>query len=93
MLIQLWADRDWLSPPEWDQLADFIALIRRRPECFRRPRWILGSPSKDEPYGYACSDGHRAFLAIHNATWKNSVVPRTLGSPFGLPGQRRWDLY
>ena len=46
MLIQLWADRDWLSPPEWDQLADFITLIRRRPECFSRPRWILGSPAE-----------------------------------------------
>ena len=93
MLIQLWADRDWLSPTEWNQLADFITLIRRRPECFSRPRWILGSPSKDEPYGYSCSDGRRAFLAIHNATWKDSFVPLTLGSPFGLPDGRQWDLY
>ncbi|MHB0961236.1 MAG: alpha-amylase family protein [Pirellulaceae bacterium] len=93
MLIQLWADRDWLSPSEWEQLADFIALIRQRPECFSRPRWILGSPSKDEPYGYSCSDGERAFLAIHNATWQDNVLPLTLGSPFGLPDRGRWDLY
>ena len=24
MLAQIWADRDFLSPPEWDQLATFI---------------------------------------------------------------------
>jgi len=93
MLIQLWADRDWLSPPEWDQLADFVALLRQCPACFRRPRWILGSPSRDEPYGYACSDGVRAFLAIHNATWQDSVVPLAFGPDCGLPAGGRWDVY
>lgn len=93
MLIQLWADRDWMSPPEWEQLADFITLLRRRSGCFERPRWILGSPSKDEPYGYCCTDGERAFLAIHNATWEDRVVALTLGPDFGLPAGRRWDIY
>ena len=93
MLVQLWADRDWLSPPEWRQLADFIALLRARPNCFARPRAILGSASKDEPYGYSCADGHRAFLAIHNASWKDSAVPLNLGPAWGLPSGRRWDLY
>ncbi len=93
MLIQLWADRDWLSPPEWNELADFVALVREHPECFRCPRWIIGSPSKNEPYGYSCSDGQRAFLAIHNACWTDSVIPLTLGTPFGLPAGRRWDVY
>ncbi len=93
LLIQLWADRDWLSPAEWPQLADLVALLRARPDCFARPRFILGSPSKDEPYGYSCADGHRAFFAIHNASWKDRPIPLNLGPAWGLPGGRTWDLY
>ena len=93
LLIQLWADRDWLSPAEWPQLADLIALLRARPECFARPRPILGSPSRDEPYGYSCADGRRALFAIHNASWKDSAVPLNLSPAWGLPAGQRWDLY
>jgi hypothetical protein len=93
LLIQLWADREWLSPPEWRQLADFVALMRERPECFGHPQWILGSPAKDEAYGYACSDGHRAFFAIHNATWKDQAISLRLGPSWGLPVGQHWHLY
>ena len=63
MLLQIWADNDWLSPPEWKQLADFLALLRSTAECFGNTRFILGNPQKDEPYGYCCIDGQRAMLA------------------------------
>lgn len=93
LLAQLWADRDWLSPPEWRQMADLIALLKARPACFAHPIPIVGDPWKDEPYGYSCSDGERAFFAIHNCAWKDSAIPLSLGSPWGLPDGRRWDVY
>lgn len=93
LLVQMWSDRDWLSPPEWKQLADFIALLRARPECFGNPRFILGDPRKDEPYGYCCSDGRRAMLALHNCTWEDRLLPLELNSAWGLPDDKQWDLY
>ena len=44
LLAQIWADNDWLSPPEWKQLADFLALLRAEPKCFENPHFILGNP-------------------------------------------------
>ena len=93
LLAQMWSDRDWLSPPEWKQLADFIALLRARPECFGNPRFILGDPRKDEPYGYCCSDGRRAMLALNNCTWEDRLLPLELNSTWGLPDGMMWDLY
>ncbi len=93
MLAQLWADREWLSPPEWRQLADLIGLLRAQPECFANPRCILGDPQKDEPYGYCCTDGRRAFLALDNCTWKDASLTLTLGPAWGLPAGGSWDLY
>jgi hypothetical protein len=93
MLAQIWADNDWLSPPEWKELADFIALLRAQPGCFGNSRFILGNPWKDEPYGYCCTDGRRAFLAINNSTWEDRSVPLELNAAWGLPAGQRWDLY
>ena len=93
MLAQIWADHDWLSPPERQQLADFIALLRAQPRCFGNPRPILGDPWKDEPYGYCCTDGQRAFLALNNCTWQDRTIPLTLDSTWGLPDALAWDVY
>ena len=93
MMAQLWADREWLSPPEWQQMADFIGVLRAQPGCFANPRFILGDPYKDEPYGYCCTDGRRAFLALNNCTWKDNVVTLTLNGAWGLPDGQTWDLY
>ncbi len=93
LMAQIWADNDWLSPPEWKQLADFIALLRAEPKCFENPHFILGNPSNDEPYGYCCTDGRRAFLALDNCTWQDRSLPLELNSAWGLPDGKRWDLY
>lgn len=74
LLAQPWGDPDWLTPVERRQMAEFLALLRSRPECFGNPRFILGNPWKNEPYGYCCTDGKRAFLALNNCDWKDSVV-------------------
>lgn len=93
MLVQVWTDTDWLSPAERAQLAEFIALVKARPECFRNSRWIVGDPWKNEPYGYCCTDGRRAFLAINNACWKDSSVALKLNSEWDLPDRGSWDIY
>ncbi|MGA2255872.1 MAG: hypothetical protein ABSG53_14595, partial [Thermoguttaceae bacterium] len=93
LMAQIWADNDWLSPTEWQQLADFIALLRAQPGCFGNPRFILGNPINDEPYGYCCTDGCRAFLALDNCTWQDRSLPLELNSAWGLPDGQRWDLY
>jgi hypothetical protein len=93
LLAQIWTDRDWLTPPERKQMADFIALVKTQPDCFRNSRWILGDPWKDEPYGYSCTDGKRAFLAINNACWRDSSIALKLGSEWGLPDGGSWDIY
>ena len=93
LLAQPWSDTPWLSPPERKQMADFIALLKAQPDCFGNPRFILGDPSKCEPYGYCCTDGSRAFLAINNCSWKDRSVPLKLDSTWGLPDGRTWDLY
>ncbi len=93
MLAQIWSDTPWLSPPERKQIADFIALMKANPRCFANSRFIIGDPGQDEPYGYACTDGQRAFLAIHNACWKDSTVSLKFGPEWGLAKKSAWDLY
>ena len=93
LLAQIWSDTPYLSPDERRQMADFIALLKARPECFRNSRFILGNPWKDEPYGYCCTDGKRAFLAINNGVWKDSTLTLELNSAWGLPEGKRWDVY
>ena len=93
LLAQIWADNNWLSPPEWKELADFVALLRTQPGCFANPRFVLGSPWKNEPYGYCCTDGKRAFLALHNSCWKDSILSLELNSAWALPDGKTWDVY
>ncbi len=47
LLAQPWSDAAWLSPPERKQMAEFIALLKARPECFGNPRFILGDPNEE----------------------------------------------
>ena len=93
LLAQLWSDTPYLSPAEHLQMADFIALLKASPNCFRNSQFILGNPWKDEPYGYCCTDGKRAFLAINNGVWHDSTLTLELNSAWGLPDGKRWDVY
>ena len=92
LLAQPWSDTAWLSVPERRQMADFIGLLKARPECFGNPRFILGDPNRPGPYGYCCTDGRRAFLALNNATWEDRVLTLELNAAWGLPDGGAWDL-
>jgi len=93
LLIQPWSDTPWLSPVERKQMADFIALLKERADCFGNPSFVLGNPWKYEPYGYACSNGKRAFIALNNCTWKDVALKLQLNQEWGLAGATAWDLY
>ncbi|MDR3692195.1 MAG: hypothetical protein P4L46_22630 [Fimbriimonas sp.] len=93
LLFQLWTDEHFLTPPERTQVATFIDLMKANPDCFRNSRPILGDPNKQEPYGYACSDGKRAFLCLDNATLEDRTITVNLGDAIGLPNRMNWDLY
>ncbi len=93
LLAQLWSDTPYLSPDERRQMADFIGVLKSQPDCFRNSRFILGNPWKDEPYGYCCTDGDRAFLAINNGVWQDNTLTLELNSAWGLPDDQRWNVY
>ncbi len=93
LLFQLWTDTEWLTPEERGQVADFVGLLKANPGCFANSRFVVGEPSRNEPYGYCCTDGKKAFVALHNACWKDSVVELKLGPEWGLPAGQRWSLY
>ncbi len=88
LLLQPWSDRDWMTQPERKQFADFAALMRANPKCFANPVRVLGDPWKHEPYGYLCSDGARAFVALNNCTWQNVELP--LPAVKGVSGVYQW---
>lgn len=93
LLAQPWSDATWLDPDGRRQMADFIHLLKAHPACFSNPRFIFGDPWHYEPYGYCCTDGERAFLAINNWAWQDTVVDLQLNSAWGLPDGGQWCLY
>ncbi len=93
MLAQPWSDPEFLTPEERRQMGEFIALLKACPECFGNSRLVIGDPWHDEAYGYCCTDGERAFLAINNFGWEDRVVTLELNPAWGLRAGGGWDLY
>jgi len=93
LLAQPWSDTPWLTPAERGQMAQFIALLKARPACFRHPRFVVGNPQRDEPYGYCCTDGQVAFIAINNCSWRDRAITLQLNPAWGLPRGQAWELY
>ena len=93
LLAQPWTDTSWLSPPQREQMAVFINLLKERPDCFGNPRFIVGNPWNNEPYGYACSNGKRAFIALNNCTWKDVSLTLELNPKWGLRNEQAYHLF
>jgi hypothetical protein len=84
LLFQPWMGEDPLSGDDLQDMARFLRLLRTHPSCFAHPRLILGDPWKNEPYGYVCSDGRRAFVAVNNFSWCDFQVSFAKPVEFGL---------
>jgi len=93
LLAQPWSDRGFLDAAQRRQMADLIGLLRAHPQCFAKSRFVLGDPWREEPYGYCATDGGRAFVMIHNATWEDRTVALNLDSRWGLRDGGPWNLY
>jgi hypothetical protein len=93
LLAQPWSDTPWLTPPERQQMAVLVDLLRARPECFGHPRFVVGNPQRNEPYGYCCTDGRRAIVALNNCSWRDHTLTLQLNPEWGLPAGQAWGIY
>ena len=93
LLFQPWMGEDTLSDEDQRDMARFIQLLRLRPECFAHSRLILGDPWRNEPYGYACSDGKRSFVAVNNFSWNDFPVAFGKSVEFGLDPQTSFSVF
>jgi len=93
LLAQLWGHPDMLSDDEWRDAARLIGLMQTNPQCFSHPRLVLGNPWTDTLYGYGCSDGDRAFIALNNCSWTEQIAEVELNERWGLPDAGPWKLY
>lgn len=92
MLLHIWSDNDCIPVKDRPQMAEFISLLKARPECFRNPHPI-GNPFKDNYWGYCCTDGKKAMIAIDNGSWEEQMVTLELNDAWGLPNNVEWDIY
>lgn len=92
LLFQIWSDDGGIPEKDRPQMAEFINLLKASPDCFRRPIPI-GNPFKDDWWGYCCTDGKRAMVAIDNGSWEDQFVTLELNSSWGLPDRGDWDIY
>jgi hypothetical protein len=92
LLAQIWCDEDWLDPGQRQQVADFMNLLKANQKCFMNSRFI-GSPWSGDCYGYCCSDGAKAFVALNNCTWDPVSEILQLNTEWNLPDEKQWDIY
>ena len=92
LLTHIWSDPDCFSPADRPQMAEFINLLKARPDCFINPHFI-GDARTDDVWGYCCTDGRRAMISIDNGSWTDQEISLQLNSKWGLPDRGRWDLY
>ncbi|MHB1483520.1 MAG: hypothetical protein ACYCYI_02555 [Saccharofermentanales bacterium] len=93
LLLQPWTDRTWLTDAERILFGEFLHILRKRPECFACSRRIIGDAMKNEPYGYACTNGTRGFIAVHNCSWQDLRVELKLGSEWGFDDEIEYDIF
>jgi len=93
MIFQPWMGEETLDDDDLQSMAEFMRLLRKRPECFRNSRLILGDPWKNEPYGYACSDGARAFVAVNNFAWRDYPLAFDKPAEFGLDPAAEFTVF
>jgi hypothetical protein len=61
-----------------------LELARNHERTLLRPRRTFGDSWKNEPYGYAFTDGSRGLIFCHNAHFTARPLNLTLGSQLGI---------
>ncbi len=93
LLFQPWLGEDRLSVADLRDMGAFLRLLRDHPDCFAKPRLILGDPWRNEPYGCVCADGRRAFVAVNNFGWSDYAMAFDAPATFGLAGGAGLRVY
>ncbi len=93
LLFQPWLGEDRLGEADLRDMGAFLRLLRDYPDCFAQPHLILGDPWRNEPYGYACSDGRRAFVAVNNFGWRDYAMAFDTPTTFGLAAGAGFRVY
>jgi len=93
LLGQLWGDLALFDDDDVDFLARTSAWVRANSRLLLSPRRILGSPWKDEPYGYAHFDGDRGAVFINNPTLDDQTVTLRLADEIGFSADRTDSSY
>src|SRR4051812_26488063 len=92
MMHQLWGDLALLDEDDLKFMERIARCTRENSELLKNPRRILGSPWNPEPYGYACCEGDRGVITIHNAQWARDTVRLALDESIGLTRGKKYEL-
>jgi hypothetical protein len=94
-LAQPWFNllTDDIHPDEMPTFVHLTRLLKRSPDCFLNTKALLGSPWKEEPYGYLGSNGQKSFLTVNNPTWVDQLINIELGPEIGLESGKEWEVY
>ncbi len=92
-ILHLWADIRTFSAEEAMILSRMAKVFKDHPDCFANSRPIIGDPWKGEPYGYSCSNGGRAFIAVNNPAWLDRRIDLRLDESIGLAPGGDLELY
>ena len=92
LLTHIWSDPGCFPVADRPQMAEFIKLLKARPACFASPHFI-GDARTDDVWGYCCTDGQRAMIALDNGSWTDQKISLQLNPQWGLPNHGRWELY
>ncbi len=81
---QLWGDPNLLDDSDIQFLASMMELARKHEQTLLRPRRTFGDSWKNEPYGYAFTDGSHGLLFCHNAHFTARQLNLALEDQLGL---------
>jgi hypothetical protein len=83
MMHQLWGDLGLLNDEDIEFMATISRWTKENWKILEHPKRILGSPWREEPYGYSCSDGKQGLIVIHNASFAANTVELALDDLIG----------
>lgn len=92
MMHQLWGDLSLLNEDDLVFMQSIAKWTSENSDLLKHPKRILGSPWRQEPYGYACCNANRGLIVINNAQFSNDTVQVALDETIGLSPGKAYDV-
>jgi hypothetical protein len=89
-LQELYIGPEFLTPAQWDALAEAIGWARARAEVLSDIHWVGGDPGRGEVYGFAAGPPMKAVLTLRNPSDQPAVFRAEGARIFERPGGERW---